>query len=305
MTKILLEADTRGLEKKLIGLKTDPALVKKLLALGEPFKKACEVLGYNIDNKNGGNPILAFVLQDYVIQNLINTGDLNVSTFKAIYNAVAKQLVADSEFFKDNDYNIIYCKKLYKKTPKEIENYLILQSEILRPTAEVYTKQDQEKNRKIFLYIKDIKNNSNEEELNIIKRAAKINNPENSFVVPTVKTATKLNDIELAKEIYEKAGDAHIYRSTEDLDKIVVRLKNLESKFAAILLLCSSNTEATKEALNHPEFRELNQRQIANAFMILSQDAMIPRGQLRKDVAKLLIQKILATFDQQENKAQI
>ena len=113
MSKILLEADNKTVEKQLIQLTNDLTFAKKLLALGEPFEKACKVLGYNITNENGGNPLLAFVIKQ---KHLVDSGAINANTFKALYNAVAKHLVADSEFFKPNDYNIIYCKNLYKKT---------------------------------------------------------------------------------------------------------------------------------------------------------------------------------------------
>jgi hypothetical protein len=300
MAKILLEADTNDVEKKLIELKIDPALVKKLLALGEPFKKACRVLGYSVKPENGGNPILAFVLQDYVIKNLLNTALLNAGTFKAIYNAVAKHLVADSEFFKANNYNIIYCKNLYKKSPKEIEEYLTLQNKILEPSNETYSQKDQERNRKTFLYIKGMNNIRGEEELNLVKRAIAVNKLTDVNKIPKVEDAIT-NSIELAKEIYSRSSaEPTIHRNADELDKIVAKLTGLASKFAAILLLCTKSTKV-KQALNHPKFSELNQKLIADAFMKLSKDSTFPKVPLREDDADLLVAKILVTLKPQEN----
>jgi hypothetical protein len=299
MAKILLEANANEVETKLLELTDDATLVKKLLALGEPFKRACKVLGYSTEPNNGGNPILAFVLQEYVIINLIKPGLLNANTFKAIYNAVAKQLVADSEFFAQNSYNIIYCKNLYKKSPKEIEEYLTLQKSILKPSAEVYSANDQLDNRKTFLYIKGINNSIGEEELNIIKRANAIKKLPDARKIPSVFKAD-LNSIELARQIHEGSNDYTIRRNADELDKIVEKLPDLASKFAAILLLCTKSAEA-KGALGHSKFRELNQRQIANAFIKLSSANVLPRGQLQKEDASLLVGKILATLETKEN----
>ena len=123
-------------------------------------------------------------------QELIKPGLLNINTFKAIYNAVAKNLVADSEFFAESksNYNIIYCKDLYSKPAVEMEEYLKLQSEILSPDARSYTARDVIKNKKIFLYIDTI------DELNIKKRAEDIKNYNKDL--PQILNA-KLNSLKL------------------------------------------------------------------------------------------------------------
>lgn len=292
MSKVLLEADN-NLEKKLQNdLKLDLTYIKKLLALGEPFKKACETLGYNITAENGGNPLLAFAVKQ---KQLVTSGLLNANTFKAIYNAVAEQLVADSEFFEANNYNIIYCKNLYKKTPKEMYEYLKLQKRTLNPNEYTYTEKVQQDNRKTFLYISGIERVEGQEELNIVKRAKAIKAITDTNKIPTV-THAKLNNIELAKQIIEGQTDDTVSRSTTELEKIVKELTSTARKFAAILLLCNKSTKA-KQALTSPKFKELNQLQIAEAFMQLSRIGVIPKEQLKREDADLLIEKIFASFD--------
>lgn len=97
------------------------------------------------------NPLLAFLLQPCVHEMLL--ADLiNSQTYKAIHNAVARRYMADSEFVKQNNYNIIYCKDLYKgKTAKDIEEYLAQQKKILSPSAPAYNSKTLAKNVKIFL----------------------------------------------------------------------------------------------------------------------------------------------------------
>lgn len=315
MAKILREADYASLttkdseiEKKLNELteNKDKAYVKKLMAFGEPLKKVCVAFGYDIHPGNGGNPLLAFVLQDY-IKPLVNNGALNVNTFKAFYNAVAKHLVADSEFFTVNSYNIIYCRDLYNKSPKEIQDYLILQSKILKPDAKQYTAENQISNRKVFLHIDGITRSNGEEELNIVKRAKSINASENkNKIIKDVRTA-KLNTIELAEQIYSNNDDiqpvSHITET--ELDKIVVELTDPALKFAAILSLSTSTkSKKAKKALlsNNPKFTALRQDQILKAFLTLSNAGILPKRQLREVEADLLVDKILATLAAEDNK---
>lgn len=271
-------------------------VIKKLMQLGDPFKKALKVLGYKAsDPKANKNPILAFVKQTTVQDTLIKPGFLNISTFRAIYNAIAKNLVADSEFFAQNSYNLIYCKELYRKPVKEIEAYLMLQgSEILKPSASNYNSTDQLLNRKVFLEISGI------EEQNITKRARLINDPNSNYTIPTMQDAVKLNSLQLARQILGQTtglttNGKHI--NTTELDKVVEKLTDIASKFAAILAISTnSNSKAARQALSNPKFSELNQKQIANAFIRLSTENILPKGQLAEETANALVEKILATF---------
>ena len=277
-------------------------VVEKLWALGEPFKKALEVLKLNIDIDQGAiNPLLAFVVQKDIIENFLNPGLINISTFRALYQAVAKKYIADSEFMAINDYNIIYCKELYNKPVKDILGYLELQSKILKPSAEIYEGSTQLENRKVFLEIPGIS------EPEISKRAAKIKSVENN--IPTVQTAKRLNSLELAKRVSGIDSEASmVHRSATELDKIVNNLNSLDdslaAKFAALLSLSTSTaSEKAKKALQQAEFKGLTQNQIASAFLKLSSKALLPKGQLQKSSADLLVDKILATLGAQANDA--
>ena len=120
------------------------------MIMGEPLRKDMKILGFNKKT----NPILAFLSLSYVQKELLQTKLLNINTYRALHNAYAKRYLADSELYKANDYNIIYCKDLYKRTPKEMEEYLKLQSEgPIKPKSSVYTLEDQTNNKKIFLKV--------------------------------------------------------------------------------------------------------------------------------------------------------
>ena len=96
------------------------------------------------------NPLLAFFLREYT-QKLVLADLINAENFKALNNAVAEGYVADSEFLKENDYNILYCQDLYKQTSRDIEDYLKLQKSILKPDAQAYGAKTRNVNIKVFL----------------------------------------------------------------------------------------------------------------------------------------------------------
>jgi hypothetical protein len=263
--------------QKLLELtKNNEQLVSKLMTLGEAFKNACKILGYKTTKEKGSNPILAFVLQNYVIQNLLNTGLLNGSSFKAIYNAVAKKLVADSEFFESNGYNLLYCKALYNKPAKEIEEYLTVQSKILTPTFTSYTDEIQLKNRRVF--IEDAKAGQ---------------------IPPLMTDQVKLNTISKARELSgTKKENGTVHRNSEELDQIVSKLKSTSVKFATIMALSTSTTsEEARKALFSQKFTGISPTDIADAFNKLSRSNVLPKGQLSETDADKLVLKILDTLE--------
>lgn len=137
-----------------------------------------------------------------------------------------------------------------------------------------------------------------QEELNIVKRARIIKDFKDTAKIPNVTdVSAKLNNIELVKQIVEGGGFDVVSRNATELDKIVKELTNSARKFAAILLLCNKSAKA-KQALSNPKFRELNQMQIAEAFLQLSKSNIIPKEQLKAEDADLLIEKIFASFNQ-------
>lgn len=261
----------------------DTDVIKKLLALGPYFKKAIEVLGNKADKGPGANPILGFVAQGEVQQNFIKTGLLNINSFKAIYNAVAKNLVADSEFFAINKYNIIYCKDLYRKPAKEMEGYLRLQSTILKPSAAKYTVDDLIKNKKVFL-----------------KAANKA-----STGLPDMLDA-KLNELSLAERIEDTfdGRETTIRLNNEKQEDITNSLTDGQGKipnavaFATLVSLAvSTNNAKVKSALKAPQFKEVQNEQLVAAISSLASKSLLPKGRLRTEDVESLVTKIMSKLN--------
>lgn len=96
------------------------------------------------------NPILAFFLNPFT-KELLENGLLDKIKYKAIHNSVAKHLMAESEYVKENNYNILYCLDLYNKTAADIETYLTYQKSILVPSMKKYNDKTKARNIQIFL----------------------------------------------------------------------------------------------------------------------------------------------------------
>lgn len=101
--------------------------------------------------KKKENPILAFLAQAHVKKTFIQPGLINNDRYNVLRLAYGKRYVADSEMLAKNNYNLIYCKDWWSKTPEEMENYLKLQQNILPSNAKVYTPGIQDRNIRIFL----------------------------------------------------------------------------------------------------------------------------------------------------------
>lgn len=96
------------------------------------------------------NPILAFFLNPFT-KELLENGLLDKIKYKAIHNSVAKHLMAESEYVKENNYNVLYCLDLYNKTAADIETYLAYQKSILVPSMKKYSDKTKARNVQIFL----------------------------------------------------------------------------------------------------------------------------------------------------------
>ena len=136
------------------------------------------------------NPLLAFFLRNYV-QQLVLEDLVNAETFKALHNAVANRYIADSEFVKENAYNILYCRDLYEQPARDILEYLRIQKSILSPSAPAYNKETRNTNIKIFL--------------------------ENGVVSVMDKDAT-LNSLEEAKALAGRLGSGKVNQSDDTTD---------------------------------------------------------------------------------------
>ena len=260
----------------------------ELLGLGEPLKKAIKVLGFD---KNI-NPILGFITDDVVLRNLLQTKLLNASTFKAIYNAVAKKLVADSEFFASNDYNIIYCQDLYRKPLADIVKYLTLQKGILSPSASTYTKADQDRNKKTFFNLVGIR------ALEVISKRYPEESSEryekepatklNDLVLASVlagKTSNKADDDEASNEQYSSVGDVVI--------KIINGKGNNNARALAAIQYLSATTDIpeAKAVLKHEAFKTVSMEDFIAASAIVTKimkEAKLPTNEVKSFIALIL-----------------
>lgn len=264
----------------------ESAVAKQLETIGEPLKKAIKVLGFARET----NPILAFISNNnFVIPNLIKTKLLNEATFKAIYNAVAKKLVAQSQFLKENNYNIIYCPDLYKKPLAEIMKYLELQSNILSATAAKYTKADIAKNIKVFLELPGVT------EKEFSKRLKQIDQANVAGI--SVQTM-KLNSIKLATVIESKLGRTdqdgkHVHIGTEGQKQLAQKLNTPAKKLAAIQFISmTTNSVKAKEALVNEKFAKVSRNDLVKATLQIARD--MPAGALLTKDADNLVSILLS-----------
>ena len=265
-----------------------PECAKQLATLGDPIRKAIKVLGFD----SNVNPILAFISDPFVQTALIKTKLLNIETFKAIYNAVAKKLVAHSQFLKANTYNIIYCPDLYKKSATEIIEYLSLQDDILPANASKYTKADLDKNKKVFLDLPEAT------EKVFSKRIAQIEALDASK--SSVQTL-KLNSIELATELENKLGDADATPrktqrlNTESQEQLIQKLDTPEKKVAAILFLSmTTQSRKAKDALLTKKLASIPSDKLIKASTQITRQ--MPKIALATKDADSLVELILDTL---------
>jgi hypothetical protein len=257
-------------------------VAEQLISIGEPLKKAINVLGFDKQT----NPILAFISDPFVIKELLETKLLNVSTFKAIYNAVAKKLVAHSQLLQANTYNIVYCPDLYKRSAAEMQEYLTLQNKTLPANASRYTKAMLNLNKKVFLLIPSIT------EKDFSKRLAQIKAYDKKLDVQT----SKLNNIEMASDLDKSIRVRNTSKSSGATQSSNVSgLKKLDTpakKLAAVQYFstATNNTEA-KEALMSSKFTEISNNDLIKASIELANDNALKKlllGAEADEIIKLL-----------------
>lgn len=205
-------------------LKAIELLLKDIIKLG--FKKQT-------------NPVLAFVRSKWVQNELIKTDLINSNTFKAVHNAIAKRYIADSEFVKANNYNILYCKDLYKKPLVDIVKYLSFQKQSLPTNLSYYNEDTQSRNIRIFLVVG---------QKSVRQKGAKLN---------SLKEVEKLlgkHGIEVgSEESTSSAGGASNTKkglSRQDLLKVISSLTTVAQGQAALQYISmATNSTAAKEAL--------------------------------------------------------
>ena len=249
--------------KEFFSSKWDAECAKQLMLMGEPLRKALKDLEFD----PRVNPILKFLTLDYVQENLIKTKLLNINTFKAIYYAVANELIADSEFFVASDYNIIYCRDLYKKSSEAIKEYLKLQKKILSPSAKVYTKEDQEKNRKIFLV------STEESSMDKTKRTKSGKQIKSLTVVPLVLSVKNpkvmLNSIDTVQKLLggTKTSSKHSeVASSTALNNLAEQIKEPAEVYAVLQYLSMfTGSKKASQALSNTKLKGISMQDVTKA----------------------------------------
>lgn len=264
----------------------DTACAKQLMLIGEPLKKAIKVLGFDARV----NPILAFLLDDFVKSALIRTKLLNASTFKAIYNAVAKKLIADSQFLKANIYNIIYCPDLYKKPVSEMIEYLTLQSRTLPTDSSKYTQAHLDRNKRVFLVLPEATEKVFSNRLKQIQSAD---------VTSKSVQNMKLNSLDTVKELINAfAGSSNRGRSkvamgASSQKELAQKLNTPEKKLAAIQFLSITTDSAeARKALNSKKFSGVSLQQLKNATVQIAK--YMPSGSLTTKAADSLVSILMS-----------
>ena len=286
----------------------DADYAEQLISLGEPLKKAIKVLGFD---KNI-NPILGFIENPYVLKNLLLPKLLNANTFKAIYTAVSKKLIVHSEFFTENDYNIIYCQDLYRKPLDIIIKYLTIQKAVLSPTATVYTRADQNKNKKVFFELSGISNINTimkkypaESAERYKKLKAAIDAIPVSARLPSARaTSTKLNDLKLINVLISKTTDIEaaikgsndeVYAgSASELARALTSgAGNTNAQIFAAIQYLSNTTDIieAKEALANNTFKTISMADfitVSARVTKIMKAANLPKSEVRTLIALLL-----------------
>lgn len=221
----------------------DNDCAKQLVSLGEPLKKVMKVLGFSKKT----NPILGFITDQYVINNLIKTKLLNVNTFKAIYEAVAKKLIANSELLVANDYNIIYCKDLYKKSAAEMLKYIELQAKVLLPRGEEYSAEDTARNVKTFFYLDEV------QEQDVKERKAAIEKLTDDGTLPKAKSgSTVLNKLAFTKVMLGGGSSKEETEENEDTNNNDSETDDTSSRqpiqVSALIKALSAGDQKTRKA---------------------------------------------------------
>jgi hypothetical protein len=270
----------------------DTELTRQAMRVGGELQKDIKIFGFNRKK----NPILGFLYTSHVRTKILKPGLLNASTYRAIRKSVIDNSIADSEFFKANDYDIIYCADLYKKKEAEMTEYIKQQSLILKPSAAEYTVDDLAKNKKAFFYIKTIK------ELDINKRIAKVYTEPNDKLPAATNANTKLNSLDFVEsftEHKEETGRGTTNtggtKRTTNISAITNKLLSAKSPapaFAVIQYLGVANRlPEAQQALAQPVFSRLTAKEIATATTKVAQ--LLDKLTLSEKAAKELIDSIL------------
>lgn len=268
---------------------------RQLLLIGDMLQK--DLIKWGFDPKV--NPVAAFIKNKYVQDNLIQPGLLNSNTYRALHDAVVEKWVADSEFVAKRNYNIIYCKDLYKKPLDQIKEYLQLQAQILRPSSgdHKYKKVDLDRNRKIFFkadWIDEVDPRHYVDKLEQAEQAGKV------AIDELTAYATELNSLGLAKALKSLIKGSGMVRNQTDLvhlktdgqKNLVAKLNTPTRKFAAVQYL-SMTTDSTKAraALTDNNFGPIDMEKLPQATKEIT--VFMPNGRLATKDADAIVDQLL------------
>ena len=240
----------------------------QLMLIGDQLRKDIKVLGFTKKT----NPIIAFISLSFVQKSLLQTKLLNINTYKVIHNAIANNWIADSEFFTANDYNIIYCTDLYKKSLNDMQIYLKLQAKILDPKASVYTIDDQLSNKRTFLSI----NKNKETDINRrIKN--QLSTDMKSFSVKKVNTI--LNDLDFVRAIMQKKfkndnlDSEEILKDDASIEDFVNLFEGDPAKIMAFIqyFVIKTGNATAKKALSSETFKNIPLNNLMSASAQISE----------------------------------
>jgi hypothetical protein len=205
-------------------------------------------------------------------------------------------LVADSDFMALRNYNVIYCKDLYKKSLDQIMEYLKLQHKILVANNNTYTVQKLVKNKKVLFDLSSNKVN----EIDPIKRAKQLNALDQKEVFSIKIFELKLNDISLAKSLSTLLGGLKketptVHISSKEQQQLVQQLDSPAKKFAAIQFLSmTTDSSKAKNALSKDAFGMLSVNQISDATRYVA-SIMPTKGKISAKDADDLVAGILSS----------
>lgn len=267
-------------------------IAQSIFEFGQLFFRDMQALGFKKEN----NPILAFLLQSYVQNNLLRPGLLNENTYKVIHNAVAKETVADSEFIETSPDNVIYCKNWYNYSLGDMDAYLKYQNAILSGNAGGYSKKDLITNRKLLIDIGTSGNDLQEIAQNQLKAS------DSSFADFT--SDVKLNSLKLVAEIAKLLGKTPKTAATSktvegslpaDLKAFSQRLKQPAQIFVALQnVYMRTGSKAAQAALQNQRFSSLSIPTVATTQI---SDAMT-KLQITSSNAELFVQLLLSRLEE-------
>ena len=196
--------------------------------------------------------------------------------------------ILDSEFFKENDYNIIYCRDFYKKPLKDMLKYLLIQKQVLKPEEPSYKAALKNRNKKTLLNIEAIS------EQDLAKRIALIKKLNFDKLPSMMDENATLNNIDIADayvEAFSHDGEGNanaVHLSNTGMQKLIDKL-DTPAKVAAALIALATTTgnETARKAVTNDKFGGLSASQITKAAAQISE--FMPKGRLTdKDTVKLV-----------------